>query len=69
MSQTIFGHTWEEIDAAQRGGKLNRPIAVHTPNPTATQTDLDLLAQQGHEGLERKQFYGVIDRLKTSGLV
>ena len=66
---TIFGHTWEEIDAAQRGGNLNHPVVVHAPNPTANQSDLDLLAQHGHEGLARMQFFGVIDRLKTSGLV
>lgn len=69
MSDLIFGHTWDEIDRAQRGGGFNRPIAKHQPNPTATQADMDLLNQYGQDGLEAMQYFGVIDRLKTSGLL
>ena len=69
MSKLIFGHTWEEINNAQRGGSLSRSIVTHQPNPTATQADVDLLVKLGYEELERQQLFGVIDRLKTSGFI
>lgn len=65
----IFGYTWEEIDRAQRGGGLSRAIALHAESPTAKPSDADLLAQHGKDGLMAMGFFGVLDRLKTSGLV
>lgn len=69
MSDLIFGHTWDEIDSAQRGKGFNRAAIKHTPNPTASEADAALLAEHGLKGLEDRQFFGVIDRLKTSGLI
>jgi hypothetical protein len=65
----IFGHTWEDINRAQRGGHLSRPILNHQPNPTATQADAELLAKHGKDGLVAMGFFGVLDRLETSGLL
>ena len=63
----ICNRTWEEIQATQQ----KQPTAplVARPNPTATESDIQLLEQHGVRGLERMQYYGVIDRLTTSGLI
>ena len=37
--------------------------------PLATLSDIELFNSVGIAGLERAQFYGVIDRLKNSGLL
>ncbi len=65
----IFGYTWEEIDRAQRGGRLSRAISRHEANPTAKPSDLELLAEHGKDGLVAMGFFGVLDRLTTSGSI
>ena len=67
MTNLIFGYTWEEIDRAQRGGGLARAIAHHQENPTAKPSDRELLEKHGEDGLMAMGFFGVLDRLKTSG--
>lgn len=65
----IFGYTWAEIDKAQRGGGLTRAI-LHFEDPkSATATDESLLAEHGKDGLMSMGFFGVLDRLKTTGLI
>ena len=66
MTDRIFGHTWEDIQRAQSGGSLHKPL-VPQPKPTASDADLALLAEIGLAGLKQKGLFGVIDRLKTSG--
>ena len=69
MSDLIFGYTWAEIDAAQRGGKLSLTIVRHSPNPTAKPEDVALFESHGLKELESMGLFGVIDRLKTSGII
>ena len=63
----IFGYSWEEIQVKQQGGKARKVDFV--PKPEATDGDRAMLAEFGIEGLKAKGFFGVIDRLTTSGLV
>jgi len=67
--QRIFGYTWEEIDRAQRGGGLLRAIAHHEAPKAATMDDETLLAEHGKDGLMAMGFFGVLDRLTTSGRI
>jgi hypothetical protein len=69
MPNLIFGYTWEEIDRAQRGGGLARAIAQFESPKSATATDEQLLAEHGKDGLMAMGFFGVIDRLTTSGRI
>lgn len=68
MNNAIFGRTWEEIRIMQQGGSTSRAIDFG-PAPEATTGDINLLNECGVSGLEQKRFYGVLDRLKTSGLI
>ena len=68
MSDLIFGLTREQIQLAQQKKEYRQPL-VHTPNKSANQADIDLLETKGLKWLEENQYYGVIDRLKTSKLV
>lgn len=63
----IFGREWDEIQVMQQGGPARK--VDFGPKPTATNTDRAMLAEFGIEGLKAKKFFGVIDRLTTSGLV
>ncbi len=66
----IFGHTWEAIQRAQQGGSLYDVVLPHHPaKPLATATDIDLLLEHGERGLEEKMWHGVLDRLRTSGVI
>lgn len=64
----IFGYSWEDIQRAQRGGRLGRPI-----QPTAEddrirlEADRSLLVKHGADGLEALGFFGCIDRLRRAG--
>ncbi len=70
MSDLIVGHTWEAIQRAQCGGRLNdRVISGPLVKPIATQADIELLAKHGIDGLREMQFHGVIGRLEESKLV
>jgi hypothetical protein len=68
MNDYIFGHTWGEIQAAQQGGRLNKPVVMQAPK-TATEQDIELLKEHGLAGLTDKGFFGTIDRLKQAGLI
>lgn len=66
--QTIFGYTWEDIQRAQNGGAVGTAVNLkNTSRPTALESDVDLLKEHGEIGLAELGFFGVLDRLKTSG--
>jgi len=62
----IFGYSWEEIQAMQQG-TYDRPRAVHSPLPIATDKDRELLSLHGIEGLQELGLMGVVDRLSRDG--
>lgn len=64
----ILGRNWTDIQKAQQGAPLDRNVEFKE-KPKATEDDLKLLEKHGLKGLEQMKFYGVIDRLKTSGMV
>lgn len=63
----IFGRSWDEIQVIQQGGQARK--VDFGPAPEATQRDRSMLAELGLEGLKAKGFFGIIDRLSTSGLI
>lgn len=63
----IFGRSWDEIQVMQQGGPARK--VDFGPKPEATAGDKALLAEHGVAGLRRMQYWGVIDRLTTSGLI
>jgi hypothetical protein len=66
----IVGYTWDQIQAAQQG-KPFRQLVTGAANSDLTddriKADIALLNELGLNGLESKQFYGVIDRLNRIG--
>jgi len=68
MNKLIFGHSWEAIQRAQRGGRLHETIDTSKPGaPTATADDAALLQQYGTiEALKAAGLFGVADRLERS---
>lgn len=68
MSDLIFGYDWNDIKAMQQK-TYSPPKIKETPRQSATEEDLKLFNEIGLEGLEKKQFYGVIGRLKNSGII
>jgi hypothetical protein len=64
----ILGYTWGEIKAGQRGEPVRKPLTPKPPKP-ATEKDREYLRTLGVEGLKRKRFHGVLDRLRNSGLI
>ena len=51
------------------GGGIIRDKLVPSEKPTACLGDLDLLAKHGPMGLSHLGFHGVLDRLRTSGVI
>jgi len=52
----------------KKDGGIHREILKgEAAKPTATENDISLLNEHGVEGLREKGFYGVLDRLQTSG--
>lgn len=63
----IFGRSWEDIQVMQQGGPA-RAVDLG-PKPEATDGDRKLLALHGADGLRKMNYWGVLDRLATSGLL
>lgn len=63
----IFGRSWEDIQVMQQGGPARRVDLG--PKPEATDGDKNLLAVHGVAKLRQMGYWGVIDRLTTSGLI
>lgn len=60
---TIFGYSWDQIKSAQQGVKLSRTIKGSATRPKATEADYAALDKYGVEGLQKRESYGVLDRL------
>lgn len=69
MSDLIFGHTWEEIQAIQQGTFCGRPVIGGQIAREVTEQDRRLLAEFGKDGLEQRQYFGTLDRLKAHGII
>jgi len=70
MSDLIFGKTWEQIQAMQRGLCVTEYADLSKPGgpAKASESDLALLKEHGINGLESLGFYGVLERLRASGV-
>lgn len=67
MDQKIFGYSWEQIQRAQRSGRLADPIDTSKPAiQPPSERDLQLLEKHGIEGLKELQLFGVLDRILNS---
>ena len=52
------------------GGRIKTNlIDLNNPKPEATEDDIMLLDIHGVDELQEMQFYGVLDRLKNSGII
>ena len=64
----IFGYSWADIQRAQQGGRLARPV-VRNELKGPTREDIELLQIHGADGLREMQFHGTLDRLQRAGLI
>ena len=64
----IFGYSWADIQRAQQGGRLARPVVRRDPKGP-TREDIELLQIHGADGLREMQFHGTLDRLQRAGLI
>jgi hypothetical protein len=62
-NDNIFGYSWSDIQRAQQGGRLSRPIDTSKQSPDYTESDRALLAEHGEQGLRDMGYFGVLDRL------
>jgi hypothetical protein len=62
----IFGHRWEDIQRAQRGGRLAHRIDTSAPiSHAVTEVDRALLEKHGSiAALKSAGFFGTADRLE-----
>ncbi len=64
----IVGYDWADIQRAQQGGKLAKPVDLSKPvDRSLMPGDLELFAQHGIAGLQAKGFFGAVDRLTRNG--
>ena len=66
--QKIFGYDWADIQRAQNGGRLSRPI-TRSVDIDHRESDRIALETHGIEGLKKLGYFGVLDRLKTTGVI
>ena len=52
----------------EHGGIIREPIRQNS-KPEAKEDDISLLNEHGEDGLIAMQYHGVLDRLRTSGLI
>lgn len=60
----IFGYTFQEILDMQQRKQITRTPSTRIGPLEPTEADFKLLAEYGMDGLEKMQYYGVIERLK-----
>lgn len=69
MEGKIFGRSWEDIQTMQGKTFVHTFAKKDSPKPQATPEDITLLEDKGILWLEKKQYFGVIDKLRNSGLI
>jgi hypothetical protein len=62
-NDNIFGYSWSDIQRAQQGGRLSRPIDTSKQSHDYSESDRALLAEHGEQGLRDMGYFGVLDRL------
>lgn len=70
MDNRIFGYEWDDIQRAQRGGRLNSAVDTSHPpqiNPEQLATARKLLAEHGADWLVANAMHGAIDALRRAG--
>jgi hypothetical protein len=65
----IFGKTWEEIQAMQKGNYKAKTVSSNIVLPMATQCDIEMLRDKGIDYIKGNGLFGVIDRLQNSGII
>jgi hypothetical protein len=59
----IVGHTWEDIQRGQQGGRLNKPVDTSKPvDHTLSDADKALIEKHGVEGLAAMGYHGTLDK-------
>lgn len=66
MNEKIFGYDWADIQCAQQGGRLGKPVSLGKPSE-CDDSDVALLDKYGLARLEEMRYFGVIDRLRRAG--
>jgi hypothetical protein len=66
--QKIFGYDWADIQRAQNGGRISRPVQ-RSADIDHSESDRIALETHGIEGLKKLGYFGVLDRLKTTGVI
>ena len=69
MAGEIFGYSWADIQRAQQGGRLARPVTRTMAPQGPSREDIELLQIHGADGLRAMQFHGTLDRLQRAGLI
>ena len=64
----IFGYSWADIQRAQQGGRLARPVVRSAPQGPSRE-DIELLQIYGADELRAQGFHGTLDRLQRAGLI
>lgn len=68
-NRLIFGYTWKQIQKAQQRQDFKEYVSGEPNKPQANESDVKLLVEKGLSWLEEQQFFGVLDRLKNSGII
>lgn len=66
----VFGYSWGDIQRAQRGGRLSRPVDTSAPiSHAVTDADRALLEKHGSiDALKVAGFFGAADRLERASI-
>lgn len=68
--KTIFGYSWDQIQAMQQGSYKGRPITGDMPTvKELLEKDKQLLAENGEQWLMDQQFNGTLDRLRKAEIL
>lgn len=68
-SNDIFGYSWEQIQDMQQKRYKRPTLSGSIRRPGASESDIAMFKEFGIEGLNKKGYDGVIDRLKYSGII
>lgn len=65
--QKIFGYDWADIQRMQQ--RLPAPPVQRSADIDHSESDRIALETHGIEGLKKLGYFGVLDRLKTTGVI